>query len=211
MRTGDFDLEGFPHEDHTVRRRIVHEHYAEAPEMGFVNDIALLELTEPVTFKDHIMPICLPRSHANFSNVNATATGWGQPTAETLFGVPPLNRFAAQVVGSESCGAWLETEDEGSGNSPSSLCVHLHTKGSGPCRSGSPMILLKDGRYQVIGLASGDQSIECRKSTRPSFFTNVAAYVDWINAKIKAGSENKVGWTDVVKNHSPGSYICNSC
>lgn len=206
MRSGDFNLEGFPHEDYTVRRKIVHEDYAEAPETGYVNDIALLELTEPVILKEHIMPICLPESHADFSNVNATATGWDISIFDLpplpFESLPPLVTRAAHVIGSESCGALLETVDEGSGTSPSSLCVRLDRiveayldpvyGDSGFYRAGAPTILRRYGRYQVIGLASGRQTIEGRKFATPSFFTNVAAYVEWINLKVMAGSESKV-------------------
>lgn len=44
---------------------------------GFINDIAMLRLEEPVTFSDYVRPVCLPESEPK-SGTTCTVTGWGQ-------------------------------------------------------------------------------------------------------------------------------------
>jgi hypothetical protein len=39
-------------------------------------DISLLELSEEVVHRQHIMPVCLPAKGDNFTGKTATVTGW---------------------------------------------------------------------------------------------------------------------------------------
>ena len=41
-------------------------------------DVALLELSEPVTFNEFVQPICLPERGVNFEGWQAYVTGWGE-------------------------------------------------------------------------------------------------------------------------------------
>lgn len=81
VRLGDHNLKGhtsfepFPHEEFTVRRKVVNENYNPAT---YQNDIALLELSEEVVYRQHIIPVCLPAKGDNFTGKTATVTGWGR-------------------------------------------------------------------------------------------------------------------------------------
>lgn len=79
VRLGDHNLKGqtemFPHEEFTVIRKIVNENYNPAT---YQNDIALLELSDNVVFRQHIIPVCLPAKGENFTGKTATVTGWGR-------------------------------------------------------------------------------------------------------------------------------------
>ncbi|KAK3885362.1 hypothetical protein Pcinc_010413 [Petrolisthes cinctipes] len=46
------------------------------------NDIAVLELSSPLTFSDTVMPVCAPDTTNNFVGETATATGWGTLQSE---------------------------------------------------------------------------------------------------------------------------------
>lgn len=60
----------------TVSRVIVHPDYNNTL---FNNDIALMKLTNPVTFTDFIRPICLASSSSQFNNATTCwASGWGR-------------------------------------------------------------------------------------------------------------------------------------
>ena len=53
------------------------------------NDIALIELTEPLRFSDRIQPICLPDAQACLpEGTKCAATGWGV-TDKTGISPPP--------------------------------------------------------------------------------------------------------------------------
>ena len=56
---------------HSVRSIVIHEDY-----LNFENDIALLELASPISFNNHVIPICLPRVDVEPGVLCAT-TGWG--------------------------------------------------------------------------------------------------------------------------------------
>ena len=48
------------------------------------NDIALLRLSEPVTFSDSIKPVCLAASDSTFSEgLNTWITGWGNTASQS--------------------------------------------------------------------------------------------------------------------------------
>ena len=57
-----------------VRKVFVHPNYVAGI---FDNDLALLELDSPVTFQEHILPICLPPVENDYAGGVATVAGWG--------------------------------------------------------------------------------------------------------------------------------------
>ncbi|KDR09770.1 Prostasin [Zootermopsis nevadensis] len=92
------------------------------------HDIALLELTNPVTFNQNINPICLPDANAKYLGQVATVVSWGQnpnststttePTAANTSRAPttttttttPGRRRRNTNSGYEK---WLQNEDDG--------------------------------------------------------------------------------------------------
>lgn len=72
----------------TVEYIITHPSYLQEGSQG---DIALLQLSSPVTFSRYIRPICLPAANASFPNgLHCTVTGWGHvaPSGEVGRWVP---------------------------------------------------------------------------------------------------------------------------
>lgn len=55
---------------------ILHPKYVDT---GFVNDISLLQMDQPVTFNDYVRPICLPKEGVPVEDgTMCTVVGWGQ-------------------------------------------------------------------------------------------------------------------------------------
>ena len=76
---GEYDfssmLEPLPHIERGAKRKIVHPKYNF---FTYENDLALVQLDEPIKFQTHISPICLPPDDVNLLGKNATVTGWGR-------------------------------------------------------------------------------------------------------------------------------------
>lgn len=86
--------------------QVVNEAYNPAT---YQNDIALLELSEEVTYRQHIIPICLPSKSENFTGEKATVTGWGR----TQYGVPnspgTLQKVDVEVLETDTCQEWMRS------------------------------------------------------------------------------------------------------
>lgn len=76
---GEYDISGEVESKRSVsknvKRVIVHRQYDQAT---FENDIALLELESPVSYDQHIVPICMPDDDDDFTGRMASVTGWGR-------------------------------------------------------------------------------------------------------------------------------------
>jgi len=76
---GEYDISGEVESKRSisknVKRVIVHRQYDAAT---FENDIALLELESPVSYDQHIVPICMPDDEDDFTGRMAVVTGWGR-------------------------------------------------------------------------------------------------------------------------------------
>ena len=53
----------------------VHPSYKAAT---FQNDLALIRLSKDVTYKEHIIPVCLPPPKEDFVGTKAVVIGWGR-------------------------------------------------------------------------------------------------------------------------------------
>ena len=79
VRVGEYDfsstLEPYPHIERGAKKKVVHPHYNF---FTYENDLALVQLDEPIDFQAHIGPICLPPENVDLLGKNATVTGWGR-------------------------------------------------------------------------------------------------------------------------------------
>ena len=79
VRVGEYDfsstLEPYPHIERGAKKKVVHPHYNF---FTYENDLALVQLDEPIDFQPHVGPICLPPENIDLLGKNATVTGWGR-------------------------------------------------------------------------------------------------------------------------------------
>ncbi|CAG03184.1 unnamed protein product [Tetraodon nigroviridis] len=144
------------------------------------NDIALIKLSTPVQRSDSIMPACLPASGEILPhNFPCYVTGWGRlwtggPIADIL------QQARLPVVGYETCS---KSDWWGSLVTSSMVCAG----GDGQLAScngdsGGPLNCQNsDGSWDVHGVVSFGSSMGCNYYKKPSVFTSVSAYINWIN------------------------------
>ena len=188
-RFGEFDFasvtEAFEHEDINVKNIIIHEGFIRK---GVIpNNIALLELEEPVTFDEHINLVCLPPPNAKFDNKRCVATGWGKHsfTDPDVKFPTLLKKIEMSVVPTPTCEATFREKRPSSfdklpagimcaGGGQEDTCV-----GDG----GSPLMCAGvDGSYYQVGIVSW--GLSCKEYNVPGAYTEVSTYIDWINTKI---------------------------
>lgn len=188
MRLGEHNWENQDepqaHVDFAIRKKIVHESFESYEHLYGRNDIALLELAEPVVFRDHVAPICLPKADADFEGRVATVSGWGRVNSTQLLPTS-LQRTAITITNKESCRNWLAQNEPEIKFSEDWLCAGFVSGGKTPCNgdSGSGLFLKRDGRAQLVGIASW--LLECGDSFKPHVYTGISHFVDWINTNME--------------------------
>ncbi|XP_076132508.1 chymotrypsin-like elastase family member 2A, partial [Alosa pseudoharengus] len=147
------------------------------------NDIALIKLETPITVSDTIMPACLPE--AGFllpNNAPCYVTGWGRvytggPIADIL------QQALLPVVDYSTCSLpdWW-----GSQVKDTMVCAGGDGVVSG-CNgdSGGPLNCQNaDGAWEVHGIVSFGSGLSCNLAKKPTVFTQVSSYMDWISAQM---------------------------
>ncbi|XP_065211110.1 uncharacterized protein LOC135839142 [Planococcus citri] len=141
------------------------------------NDIALLELNEPVTFSDNIQPICLPDPNETYTSKKATVVGWG--ITSYPMGTPSaiLQKIQVEVVSNFHCSRIIE-ESVG----PGMICAAPPVL-QGTCfgDSGGPLsIETETGKHILVGIVSYGLTGCALVPAFPDIYTRVSEYVKWI-------------------------------
>uniref|UniRef100_A0A8V5H537 Peptidase S1 domain-containing protein n=1 Tax=Melopsittacus undulatus TaxID=13146 RepID=A0A8V5H537_MELUD len=139
------------------------------------NDIALIKLAEKVQESDTIQVACLPPAGQILRrNYPCYVTGWANgPLADVL------QQALLPVVDYETCSQWNWW---GSYVRSSMMCAG----GDGvisSCNgdSGGPLNCPFEGGWEVAGIVSFGSAQRCNMLRKPTVFTRVSAYIDWIN------------------------------
>nr|CAI5843291.1 unnamed protein product [Callosobruchus analis] len=180
---GEFDISGDLESkkpiSRNVKRVIVHRQYDAAT---FENDLALLELEQPVQFDSHIIPICLPRDGDDFTGRMATVTGWGR--LKYGGGVPAvLQEVQVPIMENHVCQEMFRTAGHSKVILDSFLCAGYANGQKDSCEgdSGGPLVLLRpDGRYQLAGTVS--HGIKCAAPYLPGVYMRTQYFKPWITS-----------------------------
>uniref|UniRef100_UPI003AAE0E9E chymotrypsin-like elastase family member 2A n=1 Tax=Centroberyx gerrardi TaxID=166262 RepID=UPI003AAE0E9E len=170
---------------------IRHEGFVyEQDRTDITNDIALVHLAEPVNMTREISPICLPKPGAVMpAGTPCFVTGWGDEKGSLFPKVSEkLNQAALPIIDFPTCSKpayWWDTLR------PSMICAGYGSpdelKSACQGDSGGPFACSAAGTnttWEVHGIVSfGPQG--CIKDKKPSVFTRVSAFSDWIHHNIK--------------------------
>ncbi|TMS16379.1 Chymotrypsin-C [Larimichthys crocea] len=160
------------------------------------NDIALIKLESPVTFSDAIMAACMPDAGVVLPhNEPCYVTGWGR--IYTLVDLP--------VFMSVSPASWqshpevpiadilqqalLPVVDHATCTKPDWWGFQGDSGGPLNCQNTS-------GAWEVHGIVSFGSGLSCNLAKKPTVFTKVSSYIDWINS-ISLQSDSSGRWRHV--------------
>jgi len=175
----------------SISEIIVHPSYN--PLIDNNNDVALLKLSSSVS---DVTPIMLPGQTFNasqFSNVTATAIGWGNMAeqsfdnvGDSLFPTKLQQLSNIPVVSNEACKALM-----GSSITDQMLCAGFVEGGKDTCQgdSGGPLFVssnLGSGSLQ-IGVSSW--GFGCAQPESYGVYARVGQFSSWISEKICSSSE----------------------
>merc|ERR1712226_1041307 len=137
------------------------------------NDIAVLELSEELTFTDKVKPACLPSSASkDYSGTASTISGWGG-----TIGYGPKD---------EKCTRVLRTRSDPSGTAKSNIKMCAWAKDTDTCQgdSGGPLTVPENGKYTLVGVVSYGWG--CASDT-PGIYARVQGFLPWIKSLISSG------------------------
>jgi secreted trypsin-like serine protease len=164
--------------DHSVARVIAHPQYNG---QTIKNDIAVLELVNPITFTAEVSPACLaPAGHVAVHGSEATVTGWGEtnPSRMTRGQSTLLRQAKVKIVSREQCNAAYNGAIDNT-----MICAGANGLDSCQGDSGGPLVAVVNGLNTLIGVVSWGYG--CARPTHPGVYAEVAALRGFLDQYIR--------------------------
>ncbi|AWP02496.1 Pancreatic elastase [Scophthalmus maximus] len=142
-------------------------------------DIALLRLSSAATLNSYVQLGSLPPSGQILPHNNLCyVTGWGVTSTGGSLS-PQLKQALLPLVDHKTCSSasWW-----GSSLKNTMVCGGGGADSGCNGDSGGPLNCLVDGQYHVHGIASFVSSMGCNTPRKPTVFTRVSAYIEWMDS-----------------------------
>ena len=139
------------------------------------NDIAILELTEPLEFNDKVQPICIPTGPVN-GGEKATVMGWGYTynTNDKKF----LIQADVPIVSKSLCSSkgWYRKSIKSG-----MICAGYRQGEIDSCQgdSGGPLVRKVGRAYELTGIVSWGANT-CARPKKPGVYVDIYHYRNWI-------------------------------
>lgn len=165
-----------------INEIILHPKYNGKTENGVLvqppgYDIALLQLSSPVRFNNHVLPICLAPKDMVFAHGKTCyitgwgTTGWNKPQSKLL------TQAAINLVSREEC----NKRKSYNGTVPhTALCAGFPDGRIDACQkdSGGPLACEHDGRWYLVGVISWGK--RCAQPNKYGVYADVRVLHEWI-------------------------------
>ncbi|NWR49975.1 ACRO protein, partial [Regulus satrapa] len=159
-----------------IKRLLVHKAYNRANQK---NDIALLELNEPVRCSPYIQLACVPNATLNVAHLGTCyVAGWGA-TTERSQSSDILQEAKVHLINVQICNSseWYAGDIH-----THNLCAGYPEGGIDTCQgdSGGPLMCQDTNAdfFWVVGVTSWGKG--CARAHRPGIYTSVQHFYDWI-------------------------------
>ncbi|KAK2866005.1 hypothetical protein Q7C36_002061 [Tachysurus vachellii] len=204
---GRLQLNGWnPYEStHRVNRVVVPYGYTD-PQLG--QDIALVELTTPVSWSNHVQPVCLPNADVSFpGGTMCTITGWGDiRDGVSLQGVGTLQQVQVPIIDQAACQDMFQIQATEQVNIRfDMLCAGFQQGGKDSCQgdSGGPLVCqTSSGIWMQVGIVSF--GLGCAQPNRPGVYARVSAFSNFIQSNVQGiqlrstADHNWTGWLIIL-------------
>ncbi|XP_040061033.1 elastase-1 [Gasterosteus aculeatus] len=145
-------------------------------------DIALLRLTSEATLNSYVQLGSLPPTNQILPHNNLCyITGWGRTSTGGSLSAQ-LKQAYLPLVDHKTCtssGWW------GSTVKTTMVCGGGGAEAGCNGDSGGPLNCMVNGKYHVHGIASFVSGLGCNAPKKPTVFTRVSAYIDWMDSIMK--------------------------
>ncbi|XP_041345209.1 acrosin-like isoform X1 [Pyrgilauda ruficollis] len=160
-----------------IKRLLVHKEYDPADQS---NDIALLELNEPVQCSPYIQLVCVPNATLNVAQLETCyVAGWGATTARSQQSSDVLQEAKVHLINVQVCNSseWYQGDVH-----THNLCAGYPEGGIDTCQgdSGGPLMCQDNSAdfFWLVGVTSWGRG--CARAKRPGIYTSVQHFYDWI-------------------------------
>lgn len=202
---GRYQLNGVNTQEssHRVKRVVIPYGYEE-PHRG--KDVALVQLSTPVTWSDYVHPVCLPTSGTLFpSGMMCYVTGWGNTRDEVpLSGAGTLQEVQVPIMSQSSCQQMYNlNQNEKIDILYDMICAGYQEGGKDSCQgdSGGPLVCrMVNGTWVQAGVVSF--GLGCAHANQPGVYTRLTSYSSFISSTVPDaqlyGRGNHIGGESTV-------------
>ncbi|XP_045398046.1 testisin isoform X2 [Lemur catta] len=145
-------------------------------------DIAMVKLSTPVVYTNHIQPICLLASTLEFENrTDCWVTGWGHIKEHQPLPYPyTLQEVQVAIINASMCNHLFQRTDFRMDVWGDMVCAGYPEGGKDACQgdSGGPLVCDRKGLWYQVGIVSW--GVGCGRPNRPGVYTNVSQHFRWI-------------------------------
>ncbi|XP_053352951.1 transmembrane protease serine 3 [Clarias gariepinus] len=149
---------------------------------GLDYDIALLKLSQPLTFNGYIEPICLPNFGEEFEDGKICwISGWGA-TEDGGEASVSLHSARVPLISAKACS---QPEVYQGYISPGMICAGYLEGGTDSCQgdSGGPLACEDASMWKLVGATSWGQG--CAERNKPGVYTRITQALTWIHQQME--------------------------
>ena len=147
-----------------------------------------MELEKPVSFENHIQPVCLYRPDLNFhTGEECWVVGWGHTK---WGGTKPakLNYAKVRLISKQMCNS---NKSYNGTIHNTALCAGFPKGGVDSCEydSGGGLVCKRCDQYYLLGLVSWGH--ECARPWKFGVYTNMVVLTSWVQETIRNVAKNQ--------------------
>ncbi|XP_002941330.2 transmembrane protease serine 2 isoform X1 [Xenopus tropicalis] len=149
------------------------------------NDIALMELSNGITFGYNTQPVCLPNAGMFWSSgTPCWISGWGT-TSQGGSASTYLQYAAVQLIDSNVCNQNYVYNGQ---ITASMICAGYLSGGVDSCQgdSGGPLVTKTNGTWWLVGDTSWGYG--CAQPNKPGVYGNMTSFLGWIYLQMRTHS-----------------------